>query len=201
VNLLSWDATPVNVNGGSTNTVNVGPGPMNVVVDPTTNNIYVTNNGGDTLSVIQPQTPTTLAVTTVPVGFEPVGVAINPLNDEILVANSGSGTVSVLSGSNYQTLATIKTGGEPTGISVDAASNTAYVNDAMNNDVIAINLATNAPSATTIPVGTAPFGSSFFLSPASPAIPSLLIVTNSGSNYISVINPATGQVTCTIVVP
>jgi len=183
------------------NSVLVGPGPMNVVVNQATYNVFVSDNGGNTISVLQPRGGTNYAVTTVTVGFEPVGIAINPLNNNVYVANSGSGTVSVLSGTTFQTLATIKTGGSPTGIDIDTVSNTAYVADAANGDVIAINLATNAPSATTIPVGSTPMSVSFFLNPASPALPNLVYVANSGSNFVSVINPATGLVVATIVVP
>jgi len=204
------DSVSVNTVGvGITATVPVGPSPAGVAVDPNNYNVFVADAGGNTVSIMQPVAPYYLVtstlgwtVTTATVGFEPTGVAFNPLNGNVYVTNSGSGTVTELSGSNYQVLATIKTGGEPSSIVIDTASNTAYVSDALDNVVIPINLATNAPSATTIPVGNNPSAMAFFLSPVvSSATPNLVYVANSGSNFISVINPATGLVVATIVLP
>jgi len=199
-NTVDVFALPIAPGSTPLTTINVGAGPLMVTVDPATYTVYVSDSSSNTVSVLQPRGGINFGVTTVPVGFEPVGIAINPLTNDVYVANSGSGTVSVLSGSSYQTLATIKTGGAPTGIDIDTASNTAYVADAANNVIIPISLATNTPG-TPIPVGNAPFGVAFFLNPASPGLPNLVYVTNSGSNFVSVINPATGKVVATIVVP
>jgi len=181
------------------NTLGVGPGPENVAVDQSTYTVYVTDNGGNTLSVIQPRLGGGFAVTTVNVGFEPVGVAVDPMTNDVWVTNSGAGTVSVLSGLTYNTLQTIKVGGSPTGIAISDANNEALVANAATNTVTPISLTTFAPG-TPVAVGSDPFGVAAFLSSIS-GIPSLAYVANSGSNFVSVIDLATGQVIATIVVP
>jgi len=65
--------------------------------------------------------------------------------------------------------------------------------------VTPISLTTFAPG-TPVAVGSNPFGVATFLSSIS-GIPSLAYVANSGSNFISVIDLATGAVIATIVVP
>jgi len=184
-----------------TGTVNVGPGPMGVAVG-SNNNIYVTDNGGNTLSVLQPHNPFpfTFGVTTVTVGFEPVGVAVNPANGNVLVANSGSGTVSVIDGNTLNVIQTVKIGDSPQGIDIDTVAGVAYVADGTSGAVTPINLATFAVG-TPITVGTGPFGVAFVNNPAYPTLPNYVFVTNSGSNTVSAINTATQKVVATIVVP
>jgi len=174
--------------------VPVGAGPMMVAVDPNTHTVYVTDNAGAWISVIQINpNPPFYTVTNHPVGSQPVGVAVNPANDEVYVVNSGSGTVSVLSGFSYNLLATIKVGGTPQGI--DISSGFAYVANFATGSVTVINLATNTPLSATIPVGAGAFGV------AQDAENGTVLVTNTESNTVSVISLATNQVIATIVVP
>jgi len=173
----------------------VGPGPMGVAVDQNTHTVFVTDNDGNTISVIQPSLnpPPTYHVTTVNVGFEPTGVAVNPANDNVYVTNTGSGTVTVLNGFTYNTIATIKVGGMPTGIDING--NFAYVANEATNAVTVINLSTNTPLSSTIAVGGAPFGV------AVDAPNGYVVVTNSNDNTVSFISLATNQVVATTVVP
>lgn len=181
----------------------VGAGPESIAVDQKTYSVFVTDNGGNTVTVIQPNNkdPTVFTATTEPVGSEPVGVAVDPLTDNVYVANYGSGTVSVLNGLTYATNATINVGGNPTGIGIDSAAVTAYVANAATNAVTVINLATNTPITPTIPVGGNPFGVAILFNPSNLKYPILAYITNQGSNTVTVINPATGHVIATIVVP
>jgi len=179
--------------------VAVGPGPSSVAVDQNTHTVFVTDSGGNTVSVLQPRLGGGYAVTNVMVGFEPAGVAVDPATDNVWVANYGSGTISVLNGFNYNVIQTIKVGGNPTAIAISDANNEALVTNAATNTVTPISLTTFAPG-TSIAVGSQPSDVADFLSGVS-GIPSLAFVTNSGSNTVNTINLATGQVTCTIVVP
>jgi YVTN family beta-propeller protein len=77
-----------------TATVAVGKNPLGVAVDPVTDTFYVTNNGDDTVSVIDGSTRTVSA--TVPVALYPGGVAVDPGTHTAYVANFGDGTVSVI---------------------------------------------------------------------------------------------------------
>jgi YVTN family beta-propeller protein len=75
-------------------TIPVGQEPVEIAVAPSGKFVYVTNNRGDTVSVID--TAINRAVTTIPVGLEPQGIAINSLGTRAYVANSRSNTVSVI---------------------------------------------------------------------------------------------------------
>ncbi len=66
-----------------------------MAVNPITNRIYVANNGGGRVSVIDGAENT--VIDTVGVGNDPWGVAVNPVTNLVYVANSLDGTVSVIS--------------------------------------------------------------------------------------------------------
>ena len=77
-------------------TITVGTGPVGVAVSPTgpaAGDIYVTNAGSDSVSVINPATEQVIA--TIDVGHFPFGVAVSPVTGDIYVANDGSDSVSV----------------------------------------------------------------------------------------------------------
>ena len=71
--------------------------------------VYVTNQGSNTVSIISDSDHEVLA--TVPVGSSPNGVAYDPANGDVYVANSGSDNVTVLHGTTR--VATIPVGTEP----------------------------------------------------------------------------------------
>jgi YVTN family beta-propeller protein len=78
-----------------TATIAVGTEPAGVAVDPTAGTVYVANESGATVSVIDAATRTVTA--TIPVGTEPAGVAADPSTHTAYVTNFGDGTVSVIS--------------------------------------------------------------------------------------------------------
>ena len=74
---------------------------------------YVTDNGSNSVSVIDTATNTVMA--TVPVGNNPVGVAITPDGRYAYVANANSGTVSVIDMATNTVGATVAVGMVPKG--------------------------------------------------------------------------------------
>ena len=141
----------VTVIDGATNnttTVAVGIAPIAVAVNPTTDKIYVANEGGypqvGTVTVIDGATNNT---TTVAVGVFPIAVAVNPVTNQIYVANSGSSNVTVIDGATNNT-ATVVTGTGPVAVAVNAVTNKIYVANAFSNNVTVINGVTN--STTTV---------------------------------------------------
>ncbi|MGD0646121.1 MAG: beta-propeller fold lactonase family protein [Candidatus Bathyarchaeia archaeon] len=78
-----------------TATVTVGSNPEGVAITPNGAYAYVTNGGGDKVSVISTTTNTVTA--TVTVGSSPEGVAVTPNGAYAYVTNEVSGTVSVIS--------------------------------------------------------------------------------------------------------
>jgi YVTN family beta-propeller protein len=72
----------------------VGKEPAGVAVDPAAGTVYVANESGGTVSVIDAATNIVTATTTV--GTEPAGVAVDPSIHTAYVTNFGAGTVSVI---------------------------------------------------------------------------------------------------------
>jgi len=74
--------------------VPVGKVPAQVAVDPGSHTVFVTNNGDNTVSVIDGSTRTVTA--SVPVGKFPSGAAVDPGSRTVYVTNVDDGTVSVI---------------------------------------------------------------------------------------------------------
>jgi YVTN family beta-propeller protein len=128
-------------------TVHVGKGPVGVVVDQSTHSAYVTDNGGDTVSVIDTATcdaETTSGCGQVPptvaAGDNPFGIALDPITDTVYVTDLGASdqgdTVSVIDGATCNALvrsgcgdtpATVTVGSGPFGIAVNPTTDTVYV--------------------------------------------------------------------------
>jgi YVTN family beta-propeller protein len=150
--------------GQTAPTVAAGNGPFFVGIDEPTHTLYVADSGSNTVSVINAatcnaahtsgcgQTPTTVTV-----GQGPTGVAVDPVTDTIYVTNSGPGvdgtghTVSVINGATCnatdtsgcgQTPATVQVGKWPFFAAFDAANQTVYVSNSLDNTVSMIDATT-----------------------------------------------------------
>src|SRR4051812_39431964 len=106
-------------------TITVGAGPRGVAVNPTTNRVYVANNGANTVSIIDGTNNTVLS--TVPVGTQPRGVAVLPTLNRVFVANQGANSVSVLDGTTGALITTIAVGDQPVGVAANPNTNFVYV--------------------------------------------------------------------------
>ncbi|MEW6232559.1 MAG: kelch repeat-containing protein, partial [Chloroflexota bacterium] len=120
----------------------VGTRPVAVAVNPTTNRIYVTNEGSDNVSVIDGATNQVVA--TVTVGIGPFGVGVNPATNRIYVANRGSDNVSVIDGNTNQVVATVTVGTMPYGLAVNPITNRIYVGNNLGRSVSVIDGASNS---------------------------------------------------------
>jgi YVTN family beta-propeller protein len=80
-------------------TVPVGSHPVTSAFNPNNGNMYVTNQGSNSISVIDGRTNTVIG-SPIPVGTSPSGIAFNPNNGNIYVTNTniGSNTVSIIDG-------------------------------------------------------------------------------------------------------
>ncbi len=108
-------------------TIAVGADPTGVAVDPGTHLIYVTNQGDNTVSVIDDSTGRMTA--TISVGRNPTAVAVDPKLRRVFVANHGAGSVSVIDATTNQVTATIATGVRPSDIVADPVTDRLYVAD------------------------------------------------------------------------
>lgn len=127
-------------------TVAVGSLPQGINLNPTTNKIYVGNNGnknGCDYAVFSNATSTTMTVidgvtntpTSVTVGDSPIYPVANTSLNRIYVANSGTGSVTVLNGANNQVIATRTGVGAVHQPAVDTTFNEVWVNDSSGNQV------------------------------------------------------------------
>ncbi len=152
-------------------TIPVGAAPQALVLDQTQtpNLVYVSNSGGDTVSVVNPDARHVL--TTFQVGQHPGGMALaingtgivpQDINDaELYVANTGSDSVTVISTEHRRVLATIAVPGGPVGVVIPQSGGVAYVS-LRSGAVAIVSLAKHtllgtllpAPSGATTPPGT-----------------------------------------------
>ena len=70
----------------------VGSLPTDIAYDPINQDIYVTNQGSGSVSVID--TTTNTEIETITVGDTPIGIDYDPINHRMYVTNSMDGTVS-----------------------------------------------------------------------------------------------------------
>lgn len=107
-------------------TIAVGPSPNFAKYDPKLKRVYVTNSGGNTVSVIDASGATPFpAPVTVTVGSAPMSVTALADGTRAYVANSGSGTVSVINAGSLTVTKTIPVGTFP--MSLDSSSDSKRV--------------------------------------------------------------------------
>ena len=105
--------------------------PVQVAYDSGKGEVFVSNYGSNTVSVISDSTNKVVA--TIEVGSGPAGSAYDPAKGEVFVSNFGSNTVSVISDSTNAvvtnvTIASSGTGGSgPNGIAYDPTRGELYV--------------------------------------------------------------------------
>ena len=170
-------------------TVTVGLNPYGVAYDLGKNEIFVTNSGSKTVSVISDTSNTVVA--SVNVGAYPFGAAYDPGRGYVYVANAGANTVSVISDTTNTVIATVNVGLYPYGVAFDLAKGEAFVVNEGAGTVSVISDTTNSVVAT-VSVGSFPYGAAYDVGKAE------VFVTNSGSNTVSVISDASNTVVATI---
>lgn len=126
------------------------------------NNAYVTNQGSNTLSVIDTASNTVTA--TVGVGNGPYGVAVSPNGARVYVANGGGAIVSVLDTATNTVTATVNVGAGPGGVAVHPDGARVYVANYVNGTVSVLDAATNTVTAT-VNVGSFPIALGQFIAP------------------------------------
>jgi YVTN family beta-propeller protein len=122
------DSGTVSVIDGATDsviaTLTVGARPRGIAVDPNTGFAYVTNEGGNSVSVIS---DADVVVATIPVGATPEGVAVDSGSRRVFVANYAGASVNVIDEDSNAVVATLTVGDIPYSIAVDEKKKKAYV--------------------------------------------------------------------------
>src|ERR1035441_5837347 len=86
---------------------------------------YITNNGTNTVSVID--VATNSVITTITVGTHPNAFSVSPDGRKVYVGNQGSGSVSIISTCTNLVIGTFLVGNNPTGVVVSPDSRMIYV--------------------------------------------------------------------------
>ena len=108
----------------------VGAGPVSVAVDSLRNKIYIANQAGNSVTVIDGVSNVT---TTIPAGSAPLAVAVDATANKIYAVN-GDNNVIVIDGAT-NTTATVAAGTGPVALAVDPAARRVYVANALSSDV------------------------------------------------------------------
>ncbi|WP_151061999.1 PE domain-containing protein [Mycobacterium tuberculosis] len=160
--------------------------PHGVAVNPG-GNIYVTNQGSNTVSVIDPVTNTVTGSITD--GNGPSGVAVSPVTGLVFVTNFDSNTVSVIDPNTNTVTGSIPVGTGAYGVAVNPGGNI-YVTNQFSNTVSVIDPATNTVTGSPIPVGLDPTGV------AVNPVTGVVYVTNSLDDTVSVITGEPARSVC-----
>ncbi len=154
---------------------------------------YITNEGGDNVTVINTAT-NTLVGSPITVESFPQGVTISPDGGFVYVANGGSASISVIDTSTNTVTATVDVGNGPGGMAITPDGGFVYVANQSDNNVSVIDTSTNTVVGSPIAVQNAPTGAA--ITPDG----SFVYVGNFSSSTISVIDTSTNTVTATVTI-
>jgi YVTN family beta-propeller protein len=146
---LADSASVVNLATKAVGTVAVGHNPLGVAVTPDGSTAFVTNQGANTVSVLDISGPTPAVRQTVTVGTHPNAETLDPAAHRLYVANGDSDEVSVVDTATDKVVGTIdlapyrhaNIGSNPTGLVLSPDHRQLYVANSGNNDVDVVNLA------------------------------------------------------------
>ena len=200
VSLLTDGVLPTTIPAtGSFLSHDIAVGPDNT---PAAGRLYLADISGGSASVMSLATDSVIA--TIPIGGEAADVALSPNGTHVYVTasnNASAGTVSVINTATDAIAATIPVGTYPTGVAVSPNGADVYVANG-NYTVSVISTATDKVTATiqngTLPSG--PYGPVYATNDEVAVSPdgSVVYVTNSNSNTVSVIDTATNTIIATI---
>jgi len=209
INSATCNATTRSGCGQKPVTMTVGNGPSGVAVDQATDTVYVTNSGDNTVSVINGATCNATVTTgcgqkppTVHVGQLPLFATLDQANHTLYVTNANDSTFSMIDAAtcNAQvtsgcgsTPPTVKVGAFPIPMVVDRKTDTIYLANGAGTTVSVINGATCNATTTSgcnhprvgLQVPTGPDGL------ALNQVTDTLFVSNSGGDFVSVVDAAT----------
>ncbi|HZO88112.1 MAG TPA: hypothetical protein VFB38_07200 [Chthonomonadaceae bacterium] len=170
-------------------TIAVGNGPYGLAANSATNCVYVANNNGNSLSVIDAGQNAVIA--TIRLDSAPGGVTVNPNTNRVYVTKYSTNSVNIIDGSTNAVIGETLVGTGPYGIAVNPQTNRIYVANNGNGKVSVLDGTTNKVIAT-IPTGTSPYGV------AVNPVTNRIYVTNANSNNLSILDGDTNTVLATV---
>jgi YVTN family beta-propeller protein len=134
------DLAVINPDSANLSTLPAGEIPCAIAVNFQANQLYVTNYGDNSVSVIDASSGRKTA--TVPVGRHPKAIAFDASRNLVYVANTSDGTVTVIDAANNGVVATLTAGKNPYALAVVPGSSRLYVaNEADDNPSTVVDLA------------------------------------------------------------
>jgi YVTN family beta-propeller protein len=121
--------------------------PAGIAYDSDNGNLYVTNRGSDSLSVINGTTNTLVNEMSLD-AIAPSGVVYNAANNYIYITNMGSNTVSVINGTTNAIVTTIPVGLGPNAIAYNQDNGDVYVANSINGTITIVDGLRNTVSST-----------------------------------------------------
>ena len=186
VDIVYGNDSPLGVNV----TVGVGLDPFGVAFDNATGDVFVTNSGSNSVSVLSGVEPN--PITNISVGSDPLGIAFLSSNGDLYVANQGSNNVTVIDGATLAVVGSVTVGRAPLGVAADPSrGGQVFVANEGSSSVSVIAAGSGTVTAT-VPVGDEPYGVA--LDNRSDEI----FVTNYGSSNVSAIDAATDAAVASI---
>jgi YVTN family beta-propeller protein len=170
--------------------VSVGNHPEGIAATPNGTRLFVTNNGSNTVSVIDTTADPPDVIQTINVGNAPHGVIVGDISGVGLrayAANGGSDTVSVIgAGSSPSVLATVNVGDDPRALAFLPNMSAVLVTNFDGFSIYAIDTSDNSVSTLAGSLGEKPFRM------AITADGGAAYVTNPVNNQVSVFDPTDG---------
>ena len=152
---------------------------------------YITNQGDNTVSIIN--TVNNTVIKTISVDQGPTAVSVSGNGSRVYITNADNSNISVINTSDNTVIKIIMVGSSPSGISVNGDGSRVYVTNFGESSVSVINTFDNMVIKTIV-VGSSPAGISVN------GDGSRVYVVNSDDNSVSVINTLDNTVIKTIVV-
>jgi YVTN family beta-propeller protein len=168
----------------ATATVRVGQEPVALAINETTNRIYVANNAGGSVSVIDGSND--VVVATVSVGALPYVLAVNPVTNKIFVSNTFSDAITLIDGATNGT-STIKAGSADS-IVIDTKRDRAYL---IGWEGTSLTVLDSKPTI----IGKIKMGGMHLWGMAVDEAAGKLFVTRAGNGDLAIVDEASGTVT------
>ncbi len=180
------------VSNSVTASIAVGSVPASVAISHDGRRVFIGNQSGNSVSVINTATNTVIATVSAGI-FQPQGLAVTPDNAKVYVASSSNNTVSVINTATNTVTANVNVGFFPVGVVVAPGGDKVYVAN-RDNTVSVISTSTDTVTAS-VPVGVQSAG--LTITPDGTRV----YVANEGGDSVSVISTATNTVTATVNLP
>ena len=185
---------------GVVNTIGVGSFPFGIAYYPAKQEMFVTNDESNNVSVINDATGRVTA--NINVGTAPDIAAYDPVSNEVFVGNCGSANVSVIDAATLAVVANVNAGPCPSGIAYDNLTNDMYVVNNGGNNISVIGGSSHTLAAT-VALSASACAPHYTVCPLAdaydPVMNEVFVTVNDGTS-VAVVDAQTNSVAATLTV-